>query len=432
VSGEPYSEYVEKRVFAPLGMQHATVQEPVPDRLAAGLTIGYKFVDGKQTAQPFEVIGGFRPAGAASVTALDMTRFMLAQLQDGRYEDRQILKPESVQLMHTGAFKLDPRLPGMTLGFYQEDINGHEAIAHGGDTLRYHSDMVLLPKEKTGLFLSFISEESGAPEEVEKAFFARYFPRRTPGEPRLDDTIARLLAAKYSGSYEWTRRNYTNFEKLLNLTQELDVDALPNGNLVVNGLEHEPMQFEPIASDLYRDVVHGDLRLTFRSNALAQPTHMFFSNLPFMPAERTPWYEQDSIWTLLLGLAFLLLLPSLLSLYYRSAEIKAMPQAEQRAVWAAASTAGCGLLAALVLVGVLKTTDADVLMGHIPTALTVALALPILFVALTLWLAFTTLQVWREARWTLPRRVGYSIALPAALILCAFCWQWNLLGWRYG
>ena len=109
-------------------MRYATVQEPVPERLAPYVTTGYKFENGAEVAQPYEIIGGFRPAGSGAVSALDMTHFMLAHLQAGRYGDRQILEPATVELMHTTAFQLDPRFPGMALGFYHADINGRDAF----------------------------------------------------------------------------------------------------------------------------------------------------------------------------------------------------------------------------------------------------------------------------------------------------------------
>jgi CubicO group peptidase (beta-lactamase class C family) len=432
VSGLPYNDYIEKRIFPRLGMQHATVQEPVPDKLTRTLTTAYRFESGMERPQPFEVVGGFRPAGSASVSALDMTHFMLAQLGEGRYEDRQILKPETVKQMHETAVTTDLRFPGMTLGFYKLDINGNEAIAHGGDTIRYHSDMLLLPKQRFGLFLSFITNDGAVREEVEDAFFSRYFPERISGPPRLDDTIALLLAAKYSGWYQWTRRNHSDLEKVLNLFRGIKVTSLGNGNLLVSGLGHDPLQFEPVASDLYREVLHGNLKIAFRSDAAGLPTHMFVSTFPFMATERTPWYEQSTLWLAALGAAFLVLLGVLASTYYRWHDIRKMGATEQNAVAAAAFVAGWALATALVLGGALVSTGVDNLVVHIPLSLTLGLAMPLIFVGLTIWLLVMTVLAWRGGFWTVGRRIGYSVTPLAALVLCLFFFEWNLLGWFYG
>jgi CubicO group peptidase (beta-lactamase class C family) len=432
VSGMPYNSYVETHIFEPLDMHYATVQEPVPERLAPYVTTGYKFENGGEVAQPYEIIGGFRPAGSGAVSALDMTHLMLAHLQGGRYGDRQILNPATVDLMHTTAFQLDPRFPGMALGLYHADINGRDAIGHGGDTVYCHSDMLLLPKENVGLFLSFITPDNRVRERIEQAFFDRYFPRPTAQPQRLPDAEAVTLAAKYSGAYQWTRRNHSDIEKVLNLTAGLKVGALPNGNLVVSGLGQDPLQFEPIGSDLYRDVLQQNMQIAFRTDSGGHVTHMFFNMLPFMPTERAPWYDQASVWFTALGLIFLACLGALASTYYRWREIRTMPATERRAVWVGAFSAFWAIATFAVLGGVLAATGIDSLLERVPTGLRVGLIMPLVFVVLTIYLVLTTFGVWRHRYWTIGRRLGYSVMAFAATLLCIFFWQWNLLGWRFG
>ena len=432
VSGMPYNAYIETHILEPLDMHFATVQEPVPERLAADVTTGYKFENGGEVAQPYEIVGGFRPAGSGAVSALDMTHFMLAHLQSGRYGERQILKPATIELMHTTAFQLDPRFPGMALGFYHADINGRDAIGHGGDTVYCHSDMLLLPKDNVGLFLSFITPDNRVRERIEQAFFDRYFPRTGPRPQRLPDAEAVKLAAKYSGAYEWTRRNHSDIEKVLNLTAGLKVSALQNGNLVVSGLGQDPLQFEPIGADLYRDVLQQNTEIAFRTDSGGRATHMFFNMLPFMPTERAPWYDQASVWFTALAVIFLACLGAIASTYYRWREIRALPVPEKRAIWAAGFTAFWALATFAVLGGVLAVTGIDSLLERVPTGLRVGLAMPLLFVALTIYLIAVTFGVWRRRFWTFGRRIGYSVMALAATLLCVFFWQWNLLGWRFG
>ncbi|MGH8137779.1 MAG: serine hydrolase domain-containing protein [Steroidobacteraceae bacterium] len=432
VSGTPFNEYIEKNIFEPLDMQFATVQEPVPARLAPYVTTGYKFRNGGEVAQPYEIVGGFRPAGSGAVSALDMTHFMLAHLQDGRYAERRILNPQTAQLMHATAFAPEPRFPGMALGFYHQDINGLDAFGHGGDTNYYHTDMLLLPKQNFGLFLSCITEDRRIIEKVEDAFFDRYFPRGSPRAQRLAHAAALPLATRYAGHYQWTRRNHSDIDKIFNLFTSLSVAPLENGNLLLGGLDPDGLQFEPIAPDLYREVLHGEWKISFRSNAAGHVTYMFFNILPFMPAERQPWYEQSSVWFTLLGAAALVFLSALAATYYRWREIRVMPIAEKRALWFGAAVAGWALGTVAVIAGVFAATGLDALAQHIPAALSAALIMPLVFVALSVWLIVVTGRVWRSRFWSTGRRIGYTLVLLAALVLCVFFWQWNLLGWHYG
>jgi len=58
---------------------------------------------------------------------------MIAHLQDGRFGDVQILRPETARLMHARLFDADDRLNGMAHGFYEETRNGYRSVGHGGD-----------------------------------------------------------------------------------------------------------------------------------------------------------------------------------------------------------------------------------------------------------------------------------------------------------
>ena len=432
VSGMPYNEYIAKNIFAPLDMQFATVQEPVPARLAPYLTTGYKFENGGEVAQPFEIVGGFRPAGSASVSALDMTHFMLAHLQDGRYGERRILSPEGARTMHATAFAPDPRFPGMALGLYHENVNGMDAFGHGGDTNNYHTDMLLFPQQSLGFFISVATQDRRVLEKVEDAFFDHYFPRGAARERRLEDSVARPLAAKYAGSYEWTRRNHSKIDKVVNLFSGLSVAALENGNLLLTGVDPDGVQLEPIAPDFYREVLHGKWEVSFRSDASGRVTYLFFDMLPFMPAQRTPWYELPSLWLTLLASSTLIFLAALAARYFRGREIAALPTSEKSAIQIATTVAGFGLATVAALLGVVAATGLDTLAEHIPAALSAALVMPLVLLALSAGLVVVTIKVWRRRFWTLGRRIGYTLTSMAALLFCVFFWQWNLLGWHYG
>ena len=72
-----------------------------------------------------------------------MTRFMLAFLQDGAVDGVSILKPETVRQMETRQFEFHPMLPGLGITFMEYLIDPVRIIAHGGDTVYFHSDMIL-------------------------------------------------------------------------------------------------------------------------------------------------------------------------------------------------------------------------------------------------------------------------------------------------
>src|SRR5207249_3663291 len=80
VSGEPFDQYIDNHIFKPLSMERSTFRQPLPDALLPLMSKGYDVAS--QPAKPFEHVEA-APAGSSSVTAMDMTHFMIAHLQNG-------------------------------------------------------------------------------------------------------------------------------------------------------------------------------------------------------------------------------------------------------------------------------------------------------------------------------------------------------------
>jgi CubicO group peptidase (beta-lactamase class C family) len=141
VSGKPFEQYVQDNIYTPLNMQRSTFVQPLPENLQPMMSTGYK--KGSEKGQTFEFVEAF-PAGSVSTTARDMCNFMIAHLQNGQFEGKQILKPETAKLMHSRLFGTDDRMNAMAYGFYEESRNGKRIIGHGGDTEYFHSDLHLI------------------------------------------------------------------------------------------------------------------------------------------------------------------------------------------------------------------------------------------------------------------------------------------------
>src|SRR5699024_2773539 len=145
------------------------------------------------------------PAGAMSTTAMDMTRFMIAQLQNGRFGDARILKKKTAELMHSPQHTEAPGLNGYALGFYQENRNGQRIIGHGGDTMVFHTDLCLMLDVGTVDFMYFNSAgDAGVAETVRsaivRAFLGRDFLYTPPAQPTAP--TAKADAARVAGWYK--------------------------------------------------------------------------------------------------------------------------------------------------------------------------------------------------------------------------------------
>src|SRR5208283_4948827 len=175
VSGEPFESYVQHHIYAPLGMTRSTFQQPAPEQFKAGLSQGY--MTASEPPRPFELIIT-APAGSMSTTADDMAKFMIAYLQEGRYQDNRILKPGTVHQMFEPAVRQIDDVDVMGLGFFEENRNGHRVRGHGGDTIVFHTDLDLFVDDGVGIFFSLNSRgENDGVYAIRQALFDAFADR---------------------------------------------------------------------------------------------------------------------------------------------------------------------------------------------------------------------------------------------------------------
>ncbi len=236
VSGKPFDDYMDQQVFAPLGMKQSTFRQPLPEALKGQMSQGYMTWDEKPKG--FEVIS-MPPAGSLSSTGADMGRFMLAYLGQGKLGDAQILKPETVKLMHGTLTRPLPGLLGIGLGFYEQNINGHRVLAHGGDTVLFHSDLLLFVDDGIGLYISVNApghERQGGwlRDKLFEAFADRYLPDQRPAtKPEVDEATAKQHAQQMAGNYRNTRREDSTWLSVLQLLSPVKIQALDDGRLSI-------------------------------------------------------------------------------------------------------------------------------------------------------------------------------------------------------
>jgi len=260
VSGRPFNDYVAENIFKPLEMAHSTFAQPLPAELKPLMSNGYRLGSGK--AKPFEIIEE-APAGALAATAADMSRFMIAHLQNGKLESAQILRSETATQMHSRQFGLSPALNGMCLGFYEETRNGKRIIGHGGDTGYFHSDLHLMMENGIGFFVSYNSAGKGdiSPRSaLWYHFLDRYFPYTPPKAEKLASADAD--AKNVAGRYLTTRRSESSFLKVGAVEENARVTPDENGTIKVEPFKDfngQIKKWQEIAPLVYRSVNGQDL-----------------------------------------------------------------------------------------------------------------------------------------------------------------------------
>nr|BFF26359.1 hypothetical protein GCM10025732_43240 [Glycomyces mayteni] len=145
----------------------------------------------------------------------------------------------------------------MTLGWFQEDQNGHRVVGHGGDTNFFHSHLNLYPEDGAGIYVSFNSTGTsgtatiGLRSGLMRDFADRYFPGET-ASTAVEGSNAELLA----GTYHSSRGFHSTFLSALDLFSTTEITALDDGRIAFEADPGtlEPAVYEQVGPDLWREV----------------------------------------------------------------------------------------------------------------------------------------------------------------------------------
>lgn len=430
VSGMSFEDYVAEKIFAPLGMTHATFEEPLPVSLAGDMAQGYITRSGGIDPLGFEFIKNFGPAGALSATAEDMARFIISHVSDGAYGDTRILQAVTARLMHSRLFVHDPRVMGMAHGFLEIERNGLRFIGHSGATIAFHSDLVLRPESDFGFFLSFNSSDGArARSAVTSAVIDYFYPASGEGgmsmEP-LEGSAERI--ARVAGSYRGNRRSFTKLEGIFALAGDLVIAPGPEGTIVLPGIGSFGGRYIETEPHVFTKQGRQE-QLVFETDESGRVSHMFLRSAPIVVADRLELWESagthQGVIVLALLAAFFVLLNSIRN--------RGRVRLNGPARWGklGLDAASIGIIGFAAGIGLVSGTMDMVIFEFPPAGTGLVLILPILIATCTALGLVLLVPVWKSELCNVWQRLRYSyVALLYALLVCVF-WYWNLLGWNY-
>ncbi len=474
VSGMPWEDYVERNILEPLGMEYATVRQPMPDRLEAYISNGYKWQDEAFRRQEFERIEIQTAAGGMSASAEAMAAFMIAFLTDGTSASASgdsgtagtdesgtavpgataadatgsatatasgILPPETIREMLTTSFSPDPRTNGMGLGFMQIDSHEQRIFGHGGSTLLFHSDLVLLPEKRIGFFVSFNSEDGALPGmgDFRMALLDRLYPEWITERTRFPEGPAPgwdERAAALEGNYLLMRRPFTTFDKLLGVGINLiRLKTQPDrpGALTMDWLlgTDQLMEIEP---GLFRDV-DGHREMVLRGDPQQGYSHIFFSDLPMFAAEREtgPLTITHRIIFLAICYAIFLTVPFAVFIRYLMQVFFGKPEPLRGAeLWYRRAGLAFALLSVAfpVLLLMAISDQTTYIEATSKTMIRFVLLIPMVSLPLAAVLIHGSVRALQNRLWNLSGRFHYLLVTLAAVLFLSQLWYWNLIGWK--
>lgn len=156
-SGESYEDYVQKQIFAPLGMSHTYTSQAMAKQ--NGLAVGHRYWFMIPVATPdLPLPRGSLPGGLIISCTEDMAHYLIALLNGGRYGNAQILSAAGVDELHRGAadfMVMGRSIAQYGMGWLVSKIGQTRLASHGGTLPDFGSHIALLPEQKKGMVLLF-------------------------------------------------------------------------------------------------------------------------------------------------------------------------------------------------------------------------------------------------------------------------------------
>ena len=172
-SGKTWEKYVRENVFEPLDMNTSTYtisdMLKLPDH-------GVPYREKRDSFELYQIpyyedTEGVAPAGAIISNINELSHWLVALMNDGSYNGKQVLPPNVLKATMQPAIGL-PNALGEALGYWEvlnpdygmgrqtASYRGHLMTFHGGDLPGFHSQVSFLPNEKIGVIVLVIGDHA--------------------------------------------------------------------------------------------------------------------------------------------------------------------------------------------------------------------------------------------------------------------------------
>ena len=163
VAGKPYADVIAERVFSPLGMTHSTLRPSMA--MTWPLAQGHEIRDGKPAViRPAADNASGWPAGSIFSSALELSRLVIAFMNDGRLDGRQVLPPKLIAIMSSPHAEIPGSDDHYGYGLQLSTSRGVHWVEHGGSRAGYGSTIRMAPEQKFAVIIVANRSGSGMPK----------------------------------------------------------------------------------------------------------------------------------------------------------------------------------------------------------------------------------------------------------------------------
>jgi CubicO group peptidase (beta-lactamase class C family) len=205
VSGQSWEEFVESRIMKPLGMNESAASfRRIKDR--TNIIDAHVPVDGRLQVVPKQEAKRHNSVGGIYSNVSDMSRWVMMQINRGRYGDgpdkkifseevhREMWTPHTVKPVGRGTpYRTNFAFYG--LGWNLSDINGYLQVSHTGGHAGIVTQVTMIPELKLGIIVLTNQEEVSAFTAITNSIIDGYLGIRN--QDRVKELKDRMLQQQY-------------------------------------------------------------------------------------------------------------------------------------------------------------------------------------------------------------------------------------------
>jgi CubicO group peptidase (beta-lactamase class C family) len=314
MNGKTWDEFIEQRIFTPLGMTSSgtTIRD---FKSGDNLATPHAQFDDKVEPIAWRKIDNIAPAGSINSNVVDMAQWVRLQLGNGTYQGQRLFSSGAAKEMHNpqtiiplaGNMELlypEAHFLSYGLGWFLSDYRGKKVVEHGGAIDGMRAQVALLPEEKLGVVILTNMNGTPLPHILMYKVFDAYLEgnrqkdwsgdllktfktlqeqgkaaAKKQEEARVKDTRPSLSPESYAGTYK------SDLYGDVKVTQQAGKLTVRFGPAFVSELEH--WHYDTFRAR-FRGAGESKVFVTFKLNAQGKPDEMTLDMVSDYPFKRVP------------------------------------------------------------------------------------------------------------------------------------------------
>jgi len=160
VTGKTWAQFVHDSIFVPLEMKSSlAISKDIEN--ASNKASAHTVVNGSIKKIAYGRLENMAPAGSISSSINDLSHWVIMQLDNGKYQNKQLVAASAIAQTRTpasilgngGALFNKAHFALYGLGWFLQEYNGRKIVYHTGGVNGFVTSITLIPEEKLGIIV---------------------------------------------------------------------------------------------------------------------------------------------------------------------------------------------------------------------------------------------------------------------------------------